>query len=165
MTSPSRSLSITSWIRPPSEKSPSMSTGSGCTRCATPASSTTTWWGNTRRWSRTPATCCSWPGWRTKLVSLPRPRAPGLQETWLPSSSTTSALFIRRSYTISIAWTSCFSTTLCQPTSSLDEAGFHSPTESKLQSPDTSRRSFSRQTLQELFKQKEEQSVSELQRK
>lgn len=129
MTSPLRSLSITSWTQPPSEKSPSTSTGSGCTHCATPASSTMTWWGNTRRWSRTPATCCSWPGWRTRSASPPRPRAPGLQETWLPSSSTTSALFIRRSCIISIAWTSCSSITLYQPTSSLDEAGFHSCTQ------------------------------------
>lgn len=129
MTSPLRSLSITSWTQPPSEKSPSTSTGSGCTHCATPASSTMTWWGNTRRWSRTPATCCSWPGWRTRSASPPRPRAPGLQETWLPSSSTTSALFIRRSCIISIAWTSCSSITLYQPTSSLDEAGFHSRTQ------------------------------------
>lgn len=121
--SPLRSLCITSWTRPPSEKSHSTSTGSGCTRCATHASSTMMWWVNTKRWSRTPATCYSWPGWRTKSASPPRPRAPGLQETWQPSSSTTSAPSTRRSCTTSIEWTFCSSTTLYQLTSSLDEAG------------------------------------------
>uniref|UniRef100_A0A3Q3L6K5 Carbohydrate sulfotransferase n=1 Tax=Labrus bergylta TaxID=56723 RepID=A0A3Q3L6K5_9LABR len=88
-----------------------------------PASSTTMLWGNMRRWSRTPAMCCSWPEWRTRSASLPRPKAQGLLETWRPSSSKTSAPSTRKSSTTSIAWTSCSSTTLFQPTSSLDEAG------------------------------------------
>uniref|UniRef100_A0A8C3NMJ9 Carbohydrate sulfotransferase n=1 Tax=Geospiza parvula TaxID=87175 RepID=A0A8C3NMJ9_GEOPR len=80
-TCASRSSSTTCWTRARSRRSPSTSTGSGCTRSATPASSTTTWWASTRPWPKMPSTSCSWWGPTPASSSRPRPRPPGQQTT------------------------------------------------------------------------------------